>query len=44
MRDVERAIETMKDLQAAGIAFAIDDFRNGLFKLKRLEELAGIPT
>jgi EAL domain-containing protein (putative c-di-GMP-specific phosphodiesterase class I) len=39
MRDVERAIETMKDLQAAGIAFAIDDFGTGYSSLSALKSL-----
>jgi EAL domain-containing protein (putative c-di-GMP-specific phosphodiesterase class I) len=39
MRDIERAIETMKDLQAAGIAFAIDDFGTGYSSLSALKSL-----
>jgi EAL domain-containing protein (putative c-di-GMP-specific phosphodiesterase class I) len=39
MRDVERAIESMKGLQAAGIAFAIDDFGTGYSSLSALKSL-----
>ncbi|WP_426230480.1 sensor domain-containing protein [Pararhizobium sp. DWP3-4] len=39
MRDVERAIATMKDLQVAGIAFAIDDFGTGYSSLSALKNL-----
>ncbi|WP_426124270.1 sensor domain-containing protein [Pararhizobium sp. PWRC1-1] len=39
MRDVGRAIATMKDLQVAGIAFAIDDFGTGYSSLSALKNL-----
>jgi diguanylate cyclase (GGDEF)-like protein/PAS domain S-box-containing protein len=39
MRDVDRAIATMKDLQLAGIGFAIDDFGTGYSSLSALKNL-----
>lgn len=39
MRDLERAVATMKELQAAGIGFAIDDFGTGYSSLSALKSL-----
>jgi diguanylate cyclase (GGDEF)-like protein/PAS domain S-box-containing protein len=39
MRDVDRAIATMKDLQLVGIGFAIDDFGTGYSSLSALKNL-----
>jgi diguanylate cyclase (GGDEF)-like protein/PAS domain S-box-containing protein len=39
MRDLERAVATMKELQAAGICFAIDDFGTGYSSLSALKSL-----
>jgi diguanylate cyclase (GGDEF)-like protein len=39
MRDVDQAVEIMKDLQSAGVGFAIDDFGTGYSSLGALKSL-----